>query len=46
VCVAVVVGGQDDVQAATCIVVGMVAVAVTVNVGVVAGGTSVRPSKG
>ena len=31
---------------ATCIVVGMVVAVVTVNVGVVAGGTSVHPSRG
>lgn len=46
VCVGVVAEGEDDAQAATCIVVGMVVVVVTVNVGVVADGTSVRPLRG
>lgn len=46
VCVGAAVEGEDDARAATCIVVGMVAVVVTANVGVVADGTSVHPSKG
>lgn len=37
------VEGVDDARAATCIVAGMVAVVVIVNVGVVGGGTSVHP---
>lgn len=41
-----VVGEGDDVQAATCIAGGTVVVVVIVNVGVVAGGTPVPPSRG
>ena len=45
VCVGVVVEGEGDAQGATCIVVGMVVVVVTVNVGLIADGTSAHPSR-
>lgn len=46
VCVGADALGEDDAQAAICIVEGMVVVVVTVNAGAVVDGTSVHPSRG